>query len=94
MDLEWQARRLLDQEPEVKTVIFGHTHKPMNKAYADGKQYINTGTWTKMVNLDFRSLGQQQFNLTFALIKIREGQSQCELRSWVGEYSPHRVFQA
>jgi UDP-2,3-diacylglucosamine pyrophosphatase LpxH len=93
MDLEWQARRLLDQEPEVKTVIFGHTHKPMNKAYADGKQYINTGTWTKMVNLDFRSLGQQQFNLTFALVKIGEGQSQCELRSWVGEYSPHRVFQ-
>jgi UDP-2,3-diacylglucosamine pyrophosphatase LpxH len=93
LDLEWQARRLLDQESELKTVIFGHTHKPMDKAYADGKQYINTGTWTKMVNLDFRSLGQQQINLTFALVKISGDQSQCELRSWVGEYSPHRVFQ-
>jgi UDP-2,3-diacylglucosamine pyrophosphatase LpxH len=93
MDLEAQARRHLDHEPEVKTIIFGHTHKPMDKAYADGKQYINTGTWTKMVNLDFRSLGQQQINLTFALIKIRDNQAQCELRSWVGEYSPHRIFQ-
>jgi UDP-2,3-diacylglucosamine pyrophosphatase LpxH len=93
LDLEWQARRLLDQEPELKTVIFGHTHKPMDKAYADGKQYINTGTWTKMVNLDFRSLGQQQINLTFALVKIAGDQSQSELRSWVGEYSPHRIFQ-
>lgn len=93
VDLERNARRILDNDPELNTVIFGHTHKPMNKAYPDGKQYINTGTWTKMVNLDFRSLGQQQFNLTFALIKIQDGKSQAELRSWVGEHSPHRVFQ-
>lgn len=93
MDLEKQARRLLDQDSEVRTVIFGHTHKPMNKAYPDGKQYINTGTWTKMVNLDFRSLGQPRLALTFALIRIRGDQAQCELRHWVGEYSPHRVYQ-
>ncbi len=93
MDLERQARRVLDQESDVKTVIFGHTHKPMNKAYPDGKQYINTGTWTKMVNLDFRSLGQPQLALTFALIRIRDGESQSELRHWVGEYSPHRIYQ-
>ena len=64
----------------------------MNKVYPDGKQYINTGTWTKMINLDWRSLGQQ-FCLTFALVKIKDGQSQSELRHWVGEYSPHRMFQ-
>jgi UDP-2,3-diacylglucosamine pyrophosphatase LpxH len=93
LDLERQARRLLDQEQDVQTVIFGHTHKPMNKVYPDGKQYINTGTWTKMINLDWRSIGQQ-FCLTFAFIKIREGKAQCELRQWVGEHSPHKVFQA
>jgi UDP-2,3-diacylglucosamine pyrophosphatase LpxH len=92
LDLEKQARRLLDQETEVRTVIFGHTHKPMNKVYPDGKQYINTGTWTKMINLDLRSLGQQ-FCLTFAFVRIQNGKSECELRQWIGEQSPHRGFQ-
>ncbi len=92
LDLERQARKLLDQEAEVRTVIFGHTHKPMNKVYPDGKQYINTGTWTKMINLDWRSLGQQ-FCLTFAYIRIKDGKSRCELRQWVGEHNPHKIFQ-
>ncbi|MDR3606514.1 MAG: metallophosphoesterase [Oligoflexia bacterium] len=93
LDLESYARQTLDQDPELKTIIFGHTHKPMDRTYPDGKQYINTGTWTKMINLDLQSFGQQPFRLTFALIRIRDGQAQCELRNWVGEYSPHRVFQ-
>jgi len=90
-DLEKQARKLLDQEPEVKTVIFGHTHKPMNKVYPDGKQYINTGTWTKMINLDWGRIGQQ-FSLTFALVKISGNSSQSELRQWYGELGPHRGY--
>lgn len=93
LDLEKQARKLLDQEDEVRTVIFGHTHKPMNKVYPDGKQYVNTGTWTKMINADWRNIGRQQYCLTFALVKIKDGKSECDLRYWMGEYSPHRVFQ-
>ena len=85
-------RDLLNAEPEVKTVIFGHTHKPMDKLYPDGKQYINTGTWTKMINLDWRSIGNQ-LSLTFALVQIRNGEARCELRHWVGEHAPHKVFQ-
>ena len=91
LDLERQARGLLDSQPETKTIIFGHTHKPMNKVWPDGKQYINTGTWTKMINLDWRSLGQQ-FALTFALVKIKGGESHCELRRWVGEVGPHKIY--
>jgi UDP-2,3-diacylglucosamine pyrophosphatase LpxH len=91
LDLEQEARELLSLEPELRTVIFGHTHKPMNKVYPDGKQYINTGTWTKMVNLDWRNLGQQ-FALTFALVRIQAGEARCELRQWQGEQGPHRVF--
>ncbi len=91
-DLEEHARDLLDRDDELKTVILGHSHKPANKIYPDGKQYINTGTWTKMINLDWRSLGQQ-YRLTFALIKIRPGEpAQCELRHWIGDQGPHRVF--
>jgi len=91
-DLEKQARRLLDQDKSLQTIIFGHTHKPMDKVYPDGKQYINTGTWTKMINLDWRNIGQQ-YCLTFAFVRIRNGKARCELRQWFGEHSPHKTFQ-
>ena len=91
LDLEKEARALLDATPDIKTIIFGHTHKPMNKVYLDGKQYINTGTWTKMINLDWRTIGQQ-FCLTFAHVEFRDGQAECDLRHWVGEQSPHLPF--
>lgn len=91
LDLEKEARELLDKEAGLKTVIFGHTHKPINKIYPDGKQYINTGTWTQMINLDWPSLGQQ-YRLTFAIIRIRDDSVQCDLRLWLGEQGPHRGF--
>ncbi len=91
LDLEAEARKYLDENPKVQTLIFGHTHRPMNKIYPDGKQYINTGTWTKMINLDWRSLGQQ-FRRTFALVHIKDQKVTAELRQWVGEHNPHQVF--
>jgi len=90
-DLETEARQLLDESKEIKTVIFGHTHRPMNKVYPDGKQYINTGTWTKMIDLDWRGIGQQ-YRRTFAFVHIKDGQAQCELKQWVGESGPHQTF--
>ncbi|MBC7691688.1 MAG: metallophosphoesterase [Methylotenera sp.] len=91
LDLEEEARMVLDEREDLKTVIFGHTHRPMNKIYPDGKQYINTGTWTKMINLDWRGLGQQ-FRRTFALVQIEGDTARCELRQWAGEHSPHKVY--
>jgi UDP-2,3-diacylglucosamine pyrophosphatase LpxH len=91
LDLEREARQHLDENPEIKTIIFGHTHKPVNKVWPDGKQYINTGTWTKMINLDWRNLGTQ-YLLTFALVKIADGQAESELRQWHGETGPHRTW--
>jgi UDP-2,3-diacylglucosamine pyrophosphatase LpxH len=92
MDLEGEARALLNENAEVKTVIFGHTHKPVNKIWPDGKQYINTGTWTKMINLDWRNLGTQ-YALTFAFLKFQGDEAaQCELRQWQGDIGPHRVW--
>lgn len=90
-DLERPARKILDDKAETRTIIFGHTHRPMDKVYADGKQYINTGTWTKMIDLDWRGIGQQ-FRRTFAYVKISDDHAQCELRQWVGEASPHKLF--
>lgn len=90
-DLEDEAREVLNNGKKTQTVIFGHTHRPMDKVYPDGKQYINTGTWTKMIQVDWQGLGQQ-FRRTFALIRIKDGKADCELRQWVGEHSPHQPF--
>ena len=91
-DLESEARELLTVRSDLKTVIFGHTHRPMDKIYPDGKQYINTGTWTRMINLDWSGLGQH-LRRTFAYVEINGEQARCELREWVGEYQPHQSFQ-
>jgi UDP-2,3-diacylglucosamine pyrophosphatase LpxH len=91
MDLEKDARELLDKNAAVHTVILGHSHRPMHKIYPDGKQYLNTGTWTKMINLDWQGLGQL-FRRTFALVRIEGDKAQCDLRQWVGVHGPHQLF--
>jgi UDP-2,3-diacylglucosamine pyrophosphatase LpxH len=92
-DLQDAARFVLDHKPHIHTVIFGHTHLPMHKTYPDGRAYINTGTWTKMINLDFRGLGGgNNYRLTFAFIEIKEGKSTASLQQWTGEHKIHRTF--
>lgn len=91
-DLEHDARQLLDKQPNVHTIIMGHTHHPMYKSYPDGKTYINTGTWTKMINLDLRGIGGG-YRLTFALVEYSDdGKARASLQQWLGEHKPHRVF--
>ncbi len=90
-DLEKDARQILDTNSHIHTVIMGHTHLPMYKSYPDGKVYINTGTWTKMINLDLRGIGSG-YKLTFALIEYDEkNHASATLQQWMGEYFPHRV---
>jgi predicted phosphodiesterase len=76
----------------VHTVIFGHTHGAMQRFYRDGKTYINTGTWTRMINLDLRYLGNST-RLTFALLEWdEEGKVRSTLQEWRGLHRPHRPF--
>lgn len=90
-DLEGSAKELLDNSPRTHTVIFGHTHRPMHKIYPSGKQYLNTGTWTRMIQLDFQGMGNV-FRRTFALVHIKDGKTHSELRQWEGNQSPHKAF--
>lgn len=90
--LEDDARTILEGKPHVNTVIFGHTHGAMQQRYRGGKVYINTGTWTRMVNLDLRHLGQT-VRLTFALIEYDEkGVPTATLQEWLGEHAPHKLY--
>lgn len=56
---------------EVHALIVGHTHDPIFREYDDGSIFINTGTWTKMYNLDF---GKNFYGarLTFARVDVKE----------------------
>lgn len=68
-DYEAITESFLRSDPNVKALIVGHTHDPIFREYDDGSIFINTGTWTKMYNLDF----SKNFNgarLTYAKIDI------------------------
>jgi UDP-2,3-diacylglucosamine hydrolase len=42
----WAEERL-GSEPELEMVILGHTHRPMLRAVADDRWYVNTGDWVR-----------------------------------------------
>jgi UDP-2,3-diacylglucosamine pyrophosphatase LpxH len=57
--------------PNLHALVVGHTHDPQFREYDDGSIFINTGTWTKMYNLDF---GKNSYGarLTYARIDVKE----------------------
>ncbi|MBL6989256.1 MAG: metallophosphoesterase [Bacteriovoracaceae bacterium] len=72
-DYETITQEFLEENESVRALILGHTHLPAYRTFSDGSIFINTGTWTKMFNLDF---GKQQddYLLTYAQIDIRDHQ--------------------
>jgi UDP-2,3-diacylglucosamine pyrophosphatase LpxH len=91
LDLDREARQTLAEDPSIHTIVFGHTHLPMHRVYAKGRQYLNTGTWTRMVYLDWRFIGDP-FRRTFALIRIQDGEIRAELNEWNGLKSPYQGY--
>jgi UDP-2,3-diacylglucosamine pyrophosphatase LpxH len=90
-DLEREAKQVLQESPDLKTIVFGHTHLPMHRVFEDGRQYLNSGTWTKMVYLDWRSLGEP-VRRTFVLIELKNGELKAELNQWVGQKMPFQTY--
>jgi UDP-2,3-diacylglucosamine pyrophosphatase LpxH len=52
------AENLLEQNPDVHTVIMGHTHTPKYVQFQDGREYFNSGTWTEVTSLDLLNFGK------------------------------------
>lgn len=90
-DLEREARELLHSNPEVHTIVFGHTHLPMHRVYENGRQYLNSGTWTKMVYLDWRFMGEPPMRKTFVLVHLKNGEIKAEVNQWVGQKMPYQA---
>lgn len=93
LDLEDEARQTLNEDPSLHTIIMGHTHLPMHRVYENGRQYLNSGTWTKMVYLDWRFIGEP-FRKTFVLVNLRDGMVKAELNQWMGARNPFSAYMA
>ncbi len=91
LDLENEARQTLEADPTIHTIVFGHTHLPMHRVYANGRQYLNSGTWTRMVYLDWRFIGEP-FRKTFILIHLKNGEIKAELNQWSGQKAPYAPY--
>ena len=68
-DYESLTRDFFAQKPGSKVLIVGHTHEPIYREYADGTTFVNTGTWTRMVNLDL-SHDMNDTPLSFAKVEV------------------------
>jgi hypothetical protein len=79
------ALRLLKHD-RVRTVVFGHTHVPMQVELPSGKRYVNSGTWVKLIDLRHARTAPAELN---TYVQIRRGVA--ELMSWRGT-EPARHF--
>jgi len=65
-DPEDDILKFLAERQDISLLILGHTHQPEYRAIFD-KTFINTGTWTKMHELDF---GRRREGLALTYAKI------------------------
>jgi UDP-2,3-diacylglucosamine pyrophosphatase LpxH len=85
-DLETAIRLL--HLPHVRTVVFGHTHIPMVVDVGEGKRFLNSGTWMKLV--DMRNVRSEPNELN-TYVRIIDGHA--DLMSWRGT-TPARRYRA
>jgi len=100
-DYESLTREFFKDRPKAKVLIVGHTHEPTFREFSDGTVFINTGTWTRMVNLDLKH-DSSSIQLTFAKIQILKSdytlqefdkEVQVDLNCWAPQTSlPYQEF--
>jgi len=84
--LERSAELLLSSDA-VHKVIFGYAHVANYRQFRNGKEYFNTGTWTRNLSLDMRSLGSFH-KLSYVLIEYKgeTKEPQARLMEWNGKH--------
>jgi len=82
----------------VKALIMGHDHQAMHLQFADGTQYLNTGTWTDVTSFDPGTLGRLS-RPTYAFIEYPVGTApgqgvlpRLSLKVWRGKYREWELF--
>ncbi len=79
------ARKLL-RDYSFRVLVMGHNHEAAIRTYANGKQYVNSGTWTPFTSFDPASLGRHSLR-SFVVLEKQEGHPwQPHLREWHGHH--------
>ena len=93
------AFKILEEQQDINTVIFGHTHIIRYRQWREGKEYFNEGTWNETTNLDLDDYGKQ-IRLTYAFIEypimsgtgapeeMSHGRPKVRLKQWNGVWKP------
>jgi len=84
--IEASAERILSNDA-VHKCILAHSRIPDYRQYASGKEYFNSGTWTRTISLDVKSLGPIQ-KLTYVLVEFKADLPQAKLMEWRGKFEP------
>jgi UDP-2,3-diacylglucosamine pyrophosphatase LpxH len=85
-NLDIIARRILLTRPDIRLVIFGHTHEYRYHQVRPGKIYMNTGLWNEKLNLDPQELGKS-IQLTYGYIEYDDaGTPHGYLKEWKGSH--------
>ncbi len=81
------SRKILQDNPDVYTVIMGHTHTPKYRQFEDGRDYINAGTWTEVTSLELDSLGNST-KYSYVLVDYTKSHARphAYLREWRGRW--------
>lgn len=87
------AMRTLRRTQGVHTLITGHSHGPRCRMIEDGRLYINTGAWMKVINIGLQHLGQDS-GPTYAHIEtVGTMPPQTTLRRWYGRHKMARLIE-
>ncbi len=83
------------ERPEAQCLIVGHTHDPIFRSFSEGGIFINTGTWTRMYNLDFgkNPSGEQLSFAQVDVLDLKEMEYDINLNIWKGRSDlPYEEF--
>jgi len=82
------AKKIFETNPEVRVVVFGHTHQALYQQLSRDRHYLNSGTWIELISLDLASLGRS-LRWTFVEISYdKDGTPRPRLKEWKGTYRP------
>ena len=85
-DLDEQAIKFLRASDDIRVLIAGHSHVYKVRRYPGDNLYINTGTWTKFVNMELENFGTKTY-LTYAEVRYSKDsyKPMVRLMRWRGE---------
>ncbi|MCC6277018.1 MAG: metallophosphoesterase [Oligoflexia bacterium] len=84
---------------KAQILILGHNHQAAHRHFSDGRQYVNTGTWTDVTSFDPGSLGRLS-RPTYGFIEYGHGHvpgdghlPRVSLRVWKGRHHEWEEFE-